>query len=63
MLTIKECRDKLGDLSIQMTDKQVEQIRNSLYVMVENIIDQEIIQAKVIPNPQVQLLSDSNQQA
>ena len=37
MLGIEACREYLGDISL--TDKQVENLRDTLYALVENVLD------------------------
>lgn len=37
MLSTGECREHLGD--IQLSDEQVERLRDSLYALVENVLD------------------------
>lgn len=41
-LSIEECREKLGDIAIGMTDERVAQIRDYLYALVHSIIDNEL---------------------
>jgi len=41
-LSIKECREALGDIGVGMTDERVAQIRDYLYALVHNIIDEEL---------------------
>ncbi|MFH1694210.1 MAG: hypothetical protein ABH880_00440 [Patescibacteria group bacterium] len=40
MLSIEECNKYLGD--VELTDEQVESLRDSLYVLVEKILDSHI---------------------
>ena len=37
MLSISECRELLGET--ELTDSQVEQLRDALYATVENVLD------------------------
>lgn len=37
MLSVKECKKYL--IGLDLTDKQVEEIRNSLYFIITNILD------------------------
>jgi len=41
MLSIEESRKHLGSLSAKLTDKEVENLRNSLYQTIGNILDEE----------------------
>lgn len=40
MLSIEQCKEILGDRTI--SDDQTEEVRNALYALVENIIDEYI---------------------
>ena len=42
LLSIEECREALGDIGVGMTDDRVAQIRDYLYALVHNVIDQEL---------------------
>jgi len=39
MLSIEECREELGELATGKTDTEVAHIRDTLYAIVETIID------------------------
>lgn len=42
MLSIEECREKLGDLAVGMTDERIVQIRDYLYALCHNVIDNQL---------------------
>jgi len=42
LLSIEECRETLGDIAVGMTDERVAQIRDYLYALCHNVIDEEI---------------------
>ncbi|MCR4279579.1 MAG: hypothetical protein NUV78_02460 [Candidatus Zambryskibacteria bacterium] len=42
MISVQEFRKELGELSVEMTDERVVEIRDSLYAIVESIIDDYI---------------------
>jgi hypothetical protein len=42
VLSIEECREKLGDIATGMPDERVAQIRDYLYALCHNVIDQEL---------------------
>lgn len=42
MLSIEECREKLGKFGEKKTDEEIEAIRNKLYSLCEIIINQVI---------------------
>lgn len=46
MLSIEECRKKLGNLAKDMSDQRVEQIRDCLYTLCHNVIDEELSRVK-----------------
>jgi len=39
-LSIKECRDYLGE--INLTDEQLENLRDALYILIEQVLDEYI---------------------
>ncbi|MFH1473139.1 MAG: hypothetical protein ABIF06_01870 [bacterium] len=39
MLSIQECRENLGELADEMSDERIEELRDTLYAIVEPIID------------------------
>lgn len=41
-LSIEKCRDTLGELAKDMTDERVAQIRDYLYALCHNVIDEEL---------------------
>jgi len=42
LLSIEECRETLGDIAVGMTDERVAQIKDYLYALCHNVIDQEL---------------------
>jgi hypothetical protein len=42
MLSIKECRELLDDVSKDMTDEKVLEVRDSLYELAEIVLDEYI---------------------
>jgi len=46
MLSTDECREHLGD--IPLTDTQVERLRDALYALVENVLDDYIKKADTV---------------
>lgn len=42
MLSIEECRKTLGEAGEGMTDERVQELRDTLYAIVENILDKYI---------------------
>lgn len=53
MISIEECRKHLGN---NLTDKQVENLRDALYTLVENVVDDYIEScASIKPTCQKQL--------
>jgi len=49
MLSIKECREELGELAEGMSDERTAELRDTLYVIVESILDDYIDQKISIP--------------
>ena len=39
MISIEECRKTLGEIATNLTDKQVEDLRNALYQLTESVLD------------------------
>lgn len=39
MLSTEECRVKLGQTSQQMSDSEVEKLRNELYALISQLLD------------------------
>jgi hypothetical protein len=46
MLSIEECRKKLGKYAENKTDEEIELIRNKLYSICEIVIDQVVKKGK-----------------
>lgn len=47
MITIEECKKHMGNLNL--TDKQVEEVRNALYAVVEQAMDYTIQSGMIVP--------------
>lgn len=47
MLTVQECRIKLGDTGKNMNDKEIEKLRNNLYSLINQIIDNNLEKIKL----------------
>ncbi len=45
MLSIEKCKEYLGETDL--SDEQIEDLRDNLYVMVENILDNYIRQCRI----------------
>ena len=50
MLSIEECRKELGKSGEEMTDEQVQEVRDSLYSMAELALDTYIERCNTEPN-------------
>jgi hypothetical protein len=42
MISIEKCREHLGDVATQMSDEQVIEFRDTLYVICEQLLDKYI---------------------
>lgn len=41
MLTIEECRQSLGDAANDLTDEQIENLRDALYGLCDSVLNQQ----------------------
>ncbi len=39
MLSIEECREKLGKIGKEMADSEIEKLRNQLYALIDQLLD------------------------
>lgn len=52
MLTIEECREKLGDIAKDMSDERILEIRDYLTALCRNVIRQELDKHRTLQNEQ-----------
>jgi len=49
MILIEECREVLGEQAVGMSDERVAELRDTLYFIVESILDDYLDQKNPIP--------------